>query len=334
MTMKKGLLFLLVFGGCVPDLGLPGSLVTETRVLAVSAEPPEADPRGDPGVDTSRRLVRFDALTVSPNGTVAGAQLGWSFCLAPKPLTENNAASIDCLGSDAKTLQQIGDPLAAVVPDSACQNFGPETPQQQPGESPKRPRDPDITGGYYQPVQLAMPLSQSEAMTRGESRDVTIELLRISCNLAGASPDIIRKYNQLAMGRQNRNPLLDAPRVFDAQGVEPIFLDENGKLQAQAGAVYTLQASWPAESAEQFPAFDLLTADVALRNESLRVSWFTTAGSFAAERTGRDSDEAQRLTSSDNTWTAPDMPGPATIWIVLRDNRGGTAWRELPVEVR
>jgi hypothetical protein len=332
--MNRLLLGVLLFVGCVPDLGQPGSLVTESRVLAIRAEPAEANPQGSAADMLSRRVVQLDALVVSPQGTTLLPPLRWSFCLAPKPLSENNVASTDCLGSDPAALMPIGDPLAATTPDSACSNFGPETPAQKPGEPPTRPRDADITGGYYQPMRLALSLPPAEQRTRGLTQDVSIGLLRVSCNLAGAPPDIIRDYNKAAQGKQNRNPQLDPPRVFDPVSQNPIYLDEKGVLQADSGKSYTLQASWSAESVESYPTFDLLTKAVVTRFESMRVSWFTTAGSFAAERTGRDSDEAQRLTSSNNVWTAPATAGPATLWLVLRDDRGGIAWRELPAVVR
>ena len=66
--------------------------------------------------------------------------------------------------------------------------------------------------------------------------------------------------------------------------------------------------------------------------ESLRVSWYGTAGRFDEPRTGRAGDDP--ATTADNAWTAPAAPGAVTLWVVLRDDRGGAAWRSLAVTVR
>jgi hypothetical protein len=71
---------------------------------------------------------------------------------------------------------------------------------------------------------------------------------------------------------------------------------------------------------------------VASRRESLRVSWFTSAGRFAEERTGRSEGEAD-VSFSDNTWQAP-AAGVARIWVVLRDDRGGVGWRSYTLRAR
>ena len=70
---------------------------------------------------------------------------------------------------------------------------------------------------------------------------------------------------------------------------------------------------------------------VAPRRESMRVSWFSTAGTFDADRTGRT--EAETETRTANGWLAPPAPGPATIWIVLRDSRGGVDFATYPVTI-
>ncbi|MCB9553847.1 MAG: hypothetical protein H6705_18585 [Myxococcales bacterium] len=33
-------------------------------------------------------------------------------------------------------------------------------------------------------------------------------------------------------------------------------------------------------------------------------------------------------------WTVPDRPGLQTVWVVLRDNRGGVSWIERTIDVR
>lgn len=57
--------------------------------------------------------------------------------------------------------------------------------------------------------------------------------------------------------------------------------------------------------------------------ETMRVSWFVSAGALASDRTGRGEDETE--TFADGVGTTPDA-GPAYLWVVLRDSRGGVAF--------
>ncbi|HEX9103211.1 MAG TPA: hypothetical protein VF997_13460, partial [Polyangia bacterium] len=75
--------------GCKPDFGTPASLVTERRILAVKAEPPEVRPM---------QSATFAALVVSPDGTEVTPAVDWALCTIPKPLDENNVVSAACLG--------------------------------------------------------------------------------------------------------------------------------------------------------------------------------------------------------------------------------------------
>ena len=68
------------------------------------------------------------------------------------------------------------------------------------------------------------------------------------------------------------------------------------------------------------------------RRESLRVSWFTTAGSYAEDRSGRNDDEPESFT--ENTWTAPDEARVSHLSLVLRDARGGMDFATLAVTTR
>ena len=62
------------------------------------------------------------------------------------------------------------------------------------------------------------------------------------------------------------------------------------------------------------------------------MSWFVTAGSFEHDRTGVAAGDT--ATATDNRWTAPNQPGStAYLWLVLRDSRGGTAFKSYQIEV-
>jgi len=239
---------LLVIASCVPDLDQRTSIVDRPMVLAIVAEPAEAKP------GTS---VTYQALVTSP------MTLEWAYCTQPKPPTEDGAVSSACLDDP-------GLPIGT-MPEDACMNFGPNPP----GDG-FRPRDPDPTGGFYQPIRV-----------RGDAV-ITFGLQRISCDLANAPPDVVADYRA-------RYP----------------------------GQTIALHASWPADAAEAYVSYDLATVSLRDRRESLRVSFYATAGRFETDAAGVAEDDL--ATSIDDAWTAPAEAGTVTMWTVFRDSRGGAS---------
>jgi hypothetical protein len=276
--MKRLLLLLLL--ACTPDFDDRESRIEEPRVLAIRAEPAEARP-GTP--------VTYTALVAGPEGTIA-TPLEWAYCSSPKPLTENNSVSSACLeGAGIR-----GETITLPIPGDACALFGPDPP---PGGF--RPRDPDVTGGYYQPLR-ARALGQTAFL-----------LQRVRCNLASAPTDIAATYRERY--RENQSPKL---LPFS---VPPL----------KAGATTRIEIAWDAP--EVYAWFDQETQSIRDKRESMRVSWFATAGSFESDRTGRGETEPETTTS--NGWTAPASPGRVHLWVVLRDSRGGTDFAGTTVEV-
>jgi hypothetical protein len=295
---------LVAAAGCKPDFGTPASLVTDKRILAVRAEPPEVRPT---------MAATFTALVVSPDGTETAPAIDWALCRAPKPLDENNVVSSACVSSDANVMSvgATGPMVRAAVPSDACALFGPDPPPQMPGMPPLRPRDPDVSGGYYQPLRLVAGMVDGFALER------------VTCDLARAGADLAVQY--AATYTANTNPTLT-----------PLAATLNGAVlpldQIPAGKTIDLGVGWPPESVETFPVFDVAAAALVPHRESMRVSWFATAGSFAHEVTGRSEDET--ATTTTDGWTAPSTPGPVHLWVVLRDSRGGIDYASYELVVR
>jgi hypothetical protein len=295
IARARSIAFALALVACKPDLGPPDSHIGATRVLAVKAEPPEVKPGG---------TVIFRALVASPGGTIAEAPLVWSFCRAPKPITENNIVSAACLG----WLDPFYGPspaAAGVTPSDACALFGPDAP---PGGF--RPRDPDVTGGYFQPVRVNLDRAESFALER------------VTCNLANTSADNARDFGQRY--KANQNPTLAA--VTASNDGAPIALDA-----IPAGSTVTLRAAWGAGDAESYVRLDPSTQRIEEHREWLRVSWFASDGAFADDRTGRAEDEVDAW--SENRWTAPVVAGAVPMWVVLRDSRGGVDFASLELRI-
>ncbi len=274
--MRRLAALVVVLAGCRPSVDAPASLLMQEQILAVIADPPEAAPG---------KSVTYTVIAGGPGGDVAMPAALWAQCTAPKPLTENDIVSVACLGDDAVTA--AGGPAAtisAAIPHDACSLFGPNPP---PGMF--RPRDPDATGGYFQPMRVTL------------DGEVAFALERLSCSLGDAPTDIA---NAFAMRyTPNTNPVLLPITASVPTGAIP------------AGATVTFTAAWTADSAETFPVFDRATQTLVDQTEDLRASWFVTAGTMANDRTDAPT----------NTWTAPATAGKVRLWVVLRDSRGGTA---------
>ncbi len=291
--------FALVFAAttCVPPLGPSDSLVTSTRILAVRADPAEARPG---------TRVTFTSLVAAPGGTVTGARIGWSFCTAPKPLAEDNVVSNACLGASALIAAGSGPATTAATPTDGCSVFGPATPSAS-----FRPRDPDGTGGYYQPLRADL-----------AGADTAFELARIRCDLADADANAASAF--AAAYRPNQNPrLLPLTATLDRA---PVAL-----TAIPSGARIVLEASWPAASAETFAYFDPASQTVTSQRESMQVAWYASSGALDTASTGRASNDPE--TTTDDGWNAPGAAGTVHLWIVLRDSRGGVDFAEYDLEV-
>ncbi len=272
---------------CIPPLGPGDSLITSTRILAIRAAPAEAVPG---------TLVKFTSLVASPRGTVTGARIDWDFCTAPLPLTDNNVVSDACLGSSSLVAAGSGPTTTVATPGDGCSVFGPDT-----SSAGLRPRDPDSTGGYYQPLRADL-----------AGADSAFELARMHCDLANADAADASAF--AAAYRLNRNPeLLPLTATLDG---------ESTALSAiPMGARITLQASWPPESAETFAYFDPVSQTITTQREAMQVAWYSSGGALDTQSTGRASDDL--ATTTDNAWDPPDAAGTVHLWIVLRDSRGG-----------
>jgi hypothetical protein len=285
----------MIGAGCKPDFGTPSSLVTGRRVLAVKGEPAEVRP----GMDAT-----FTPLVVSPEGTETQPNIDWALCATPKPLDENNVVASACL-ADGVTEVGMGPTQKITVPLTACQLFGPDPPPQMPGMPPLRPRDPDVSGGYYQPVRV-----EEDVVT-------AFALERVTCNLKQAGADIAVEFAREYMA--NTNPTLTP-------------LDSDTDITAiPPGAAVTLTVGWPDSAPEPYPVYDVVSQMIVQERESMRVSWFVTDGELEHEHTGRGADELETTTS--NVWTAPSTAGVVHLWVVLRDSRGGMDFASYDLQV-
>ncbi len=332
--------------GCVPEFEDDLSLVTERKVLAVRAEPAEVPPGGQ---------TRLSVLVAAPVGEDSGAEeLSWALCVARKPLTELGPVLQECVtdfGTESAALEPLGSgsEVDAEVGGNACSQFGPVAPVGESGQSSGRPVDPDTTGGYYQPVLVG-------------DDEVTLSGIRISCSAVGIRGDQTIAYNRSY--RPNENPELTRLVVADKKEREVPERQSGERLSVKVGETLELRAEWPecpeqpvcgdgmctsgedqvscaadcrtapkgCTGAESYVWINPETRLVAPRREGLTLAWYGTAGSFENHQTGRTEADKDG-TDTHNRWTAPKVPGLVRLWTVLRDDRGGTSFREYELDV-
>ena len=278
---------LVVLCACNTTLDQRLAILHEPRVLAIVSEPAEVKPGAQ---------VSYRAVVGSPAGPLA-VDPAWALCTAPKPPTEDNAVSTACLteGLALGSAPTVG----ATVPTDACQTFGPDVPGMG-----FRPRDPDPTGGYYQPVRAD-----------AQGADLAFGFTRITCNLAGAPAEVQHAYQTMYVA--NTNPTL-APTELVPSDIT-------------AGADIALTISWPAEAVESYLYYDPQSQTLVDRREAMHVAWFATAGAFPVDAAAvQETDDATSVTTH---WKAPAVAGPAWLWVVLRDSRGGFATQQIQVDV-
>ena len=347
MKRTMSLVFALVLSllACVPELADDRARIASPRVLAVRASPAEAKP----GLS-----VTLTALVAAPAGAaMTGDGLEWAMCLARKPLTELGPVAEECVerfaegGEDFLRLGR-GASVTGAVPADACRRFGPLAPPATAGGVAGRPVDPDLSGGYHQPIVL------------GSEAGAALASVRLACGIVGVPNAESVRYGQGY--RPNENPEIDRVEIVsgEARTIEPGLAVAGATVAA--GARVELRAWWAACPREPACGDGLCTAGenqsscaadcrdeprgctgaetylwanpetrkVEERREGIRVSWFSTGGAFAEEQTGRSEEDADG-TETSNVWTAPSEPGLVRVWVVIRDDRGGVGWRELVV---
>jgi hypothetical protein len=105
-------------------------------------------------------------------------------------------------------------------------------------------------------------------------------------------------------------------------------------LEVAVGAEVSIEPSSPPEDAEHYSVyrFDLGIEEL---DEYLDFDFFASDGVWTRNGSGGPPDPLATETTLASVWTAPAEPpaGDVTIWVVVRDGRGGLAWAERRVHV-
>jgi hypothetical protein len=312
--LRAGLLLVLATG-CIPNLSVDDALVTQPEVVAIQSEPPEA---------AEGASVKWTALYVTAQGSVSDAPISWDLCTTRQALADSGPLNTACFGTDPSEVVALGSGLSVsgAISADACRLYGPDAPAAVNGQPAGRPVDPDPTGGYYQPL-----VAHTSVSTAGATR--------ISCGIAGATQEQAAQFVQTY--HANTNPAV-ASLQLGPKGSEAM-VPASG-LVVKAGSQNNVIASWaacasaPCTGAEPYVVFDVTSQQILQHQESMRVSWYTTGGTFANARGGVTEAEAATTTRVENSWVAPTTAGDVTMWVVLVDDRGGTGWESYVLHVQ
>jgi hypothetical protein len=256
------------------------------RVLAIRLDPPES---------AVSQSVRATALVAGPDGRIDSAGT-WSLCKQRPLVADYNSVADGCLDGTSVTQLGTSASLDILVPKDACATFGSEPPSASGNEPPVRAFDPDVTGGYYQPLGVTVGSTQG------------IGGIRLSCALFQANAETARAYRERYTA--NQNPVLR----------EVIFPETLAR-----GQTVTLRVQ--VDQAESYVVYDSARSQLRARTERLSVSWFTTKGILRDALTPVESEAI-------NVYTAPSDTTTVHMFVVLRDDRGGVAYEARTIEVR
>ncbi len=291
-------LSLLAGSGCNDPFD-PFNRLTSMRVLAIRSDPPLPAPG---------ETVTLSALVYStPDDPPLSYE--WSWCPLPGPSDQGHPCQI----SDQQLAQlaeagvqlpsfDLGDQPTAqlthaidpLILTQLCAGVGLQDV-------------PVCEGGF--PVQIRLTVSSA---TKTETSVRQLRLRLGPAAEANANPNI--------------EGLLAVPKDGDPQPI-----DEQGTMTLPRHEKTVIRAVVPESAAEEYEGLDN-DRQPARVHEILALSWFVESGDTKAERTSFISGQIPLATAVENQWTparTKDYPGAQSrIIVVLRDNRGGIAWRE------
>jgi len=302
--------------GCAPDLDVKASRIVQTRVVAVRATPAEARPG---------ESVSWEALVLSPLPDTSATKIDWAMCSSPRNPSDSITVAMACFAAADPTPGSMavvtaiagaqGASAKASIPSDACRKIGPEVPQTSETGAAQRPPDADITGGYQLPIRLVL--------TDPTGTDVSFDRQRVHCNLASAPAAAAREYAERYVF--NVNPSIVALEL----GGTSAAVDGSARFGVPAGSRVPMRIQWPPEAKETYVLFDPVARAIAERSENLETAWFTNGGEFERDRTTPDGDST---VTSNELILDPGVTQPVTVWIVLRDDRGGVGSTRLTIE--
>lgn len=287
---------LLALAACIDDLA-PQYRVTDLRILGLRAEV-EGSRWADavPG-----DVLRLEALVANPLGR-APVEVAWFGCVPDGP-----GGALPCLEE-----QTLRDPAAlASTPGVFPIGTGATISFAVPGRS-----DPGIARLLDLLAQLPpafgcrryVELGVAAVVRAGDIEEVAVKRVRLTPATSEPAPAYVRNANPTGL-------IARRAATEDCRFSEPVEL-------APFPAAKTFLCGFADEAAPQ--RFNLCDSagpsDTA--EESLDWQWYVTAGEFP------EVGGVGNATGDSPEFEAPGVP--FTLWLILRDGRGGVAWGAYP----
>jgi hypothetical protein len=314
------LLGLVLASTACSDLFTPSSVVESVRILAVKADLPYAAP-GEP---LKLEVLAYDGRKDKP----APMKLSWfpELCVNPK----DNKLS-DCYtklaakyspGASIDAQLKPGETFATMMPEDALSS-----------------RDPNRPGAPFGSVYAFVAACAGELRMTGRSADypdsVPFGCFDASGNALGTESFVFSFARLYAFpGVRNENPVIDGVTIAGAPVTEaaPVTIDHCTVAKLDDCPKIPITVAVPPSSQEP-DVFNALPGETP-PGEQVWASVYMTAGKPDNEATVLYNASGGAIAGAKNDLFAPLEPGPATLWVVVRDNRSGVSWKRFDLDVK
>ncbi len=308
--VRRALLLGCLTVGCTNARFDPETLVKDLRVLAITAEPPEVGPgeptrlsvlKTDPAVPGAVSTVLWVGCEPDPQDLGRSACNDASILLRPTQITDY-PPGLQLLGfglsSTYQSTRGVFDVLAADSPVRRAGSVGQVLSL--------------VVGEEVDPLATDAKLKEYFARIERKETSVVVALTRVL-------------VSQKPPEQRNRNPGI-VNLVVDG-AVHPL----NGRVPVKPGAKVSLSVQVPESSRDTY--VEEQPSGPVTKTEALVGSWYSSAGRFSAARF--DTSTSERVTFfAPGSTEFPEDPVPAnrtgTMWLVVRDDRGGQAFARYP----
>ena len=301
---------LLATAGCGEQLK-PETLVERLRVLSMVAEPPEVAP----GEGTDFSIVQLD-----PSRPFGKTTVIWMGC-QPDPFSVGRGAC-----NDTSVLLQPTK-LSGFPPGVSMLGFGVKA-----GYTPDRTVFDPVP--VDDPIRYTGTVGQVLAVVFGEEITPTTSLDELRAIFERVERREVQTFLGMTRVLVSEKPVRNRnPRLANLE-VDGVRLPPNGTLLVWPGQQASLDAKVEDGSAE---TWQQLTPDGYVdRTEALVAAWYSTGGRFSVPRVTLGEGTVTTFTAPGSDTVADDpVPEKRTgkLWVVLRDDRGGQANRQVPIFV-
>jgi hypothetical protein len=337
MLVGLGSLTFGILSGCSSFQDV--TTVIDLRLLGIKADPPEiyVDPAALPN-QTAPFTSTITALVVDPQGN--GRAVSYSALACPREIDSVTAAT----GKNGVVCQhnvpgQTPSSLEIISPDSPAATSDPGPVHEIPVDFSAAPSllalaysvDPFAAQGFQLPIVVQFELGA------GTESIVATKRLIFSQQLPDRPPQA-----------PNQNPTVTQVTVYpsrdaNANPVNPMDLPEGSPISVPLGGELWLEPGGAIAEAYSTRTLtrdnppQIITTDVAA--ETLRYAFFTTSGTFSPVETSTVQSllyTGQDRIHLESHYVAPNvMPANPllTVWIVVRDERGGASWTTRQIQL-